>query len=341
MGLRWLKFASEKAAVAKGGETEDGEADVFVDFVYDAFDKDGRGMNFNEFISGLAAASKGSMKKKLVLSFQTYDVFSTGKIEKEEMRKVLCSLYRESAKLNELLEDIYDSFDKDHSDALSYMEYVQAILAHPNLADFSLTEEQQHSLDAVDDARNQKDSKGSIQSTIARRQNDLDSAEENFSLGSLQRLQQEFQEAASISGDPLTIEKDAFRKVLENHDVDWRSESYFDRIFATFDTEGTASISYSEFIVGLAALLPDKNPREKLEFAFSIFDVDGSGKITKEEMVHVLRAWADGSEHGNVKTTEFVDKVFSETDKDGSKGLSLREFINASLKFEFIFKMVK
>ena len=61
------------------------------------------------------------------------------------------------------------------------MEYVQAILAHPNLADFSLTEEQQHSLDAVDDARNQKDSKGSIQSTIAQRQNDLDSAEENFS----------------------------------------------------------------------------------------------------------------------------------------------------------------
>ena len=78
-----------------------------------------------------------------------------------------------------------------------------------------------------------------------------------------------------------------------------------------------------------------------MEFAFSIFDVDGSGKITKEEMVHVLRAWADGSEHGNVKTAEFVDKVFSETDKDGSKGLSLREFINASLKFQFIFKMVK
>ena len=44
-------------------------------------------------------------------------------------------------------------------------------------------------------------------------------------------------------------------------------------------------VSY-RIIVGLAALLPDKNPR-KLEFAF-LFDVDGSGKITAEEMVHVF-----------------------------------------------------
>ena len=305
---------------------EGNEEDTFVDYIYNALDKDGLGLDFKEFISGLTALSTGSLKQKLLLSFSVYDVDGSGKVRKYEMKSVLSSLYGDSESVNQLVEEIYAKYDRDKSDSLSYMEYIQMILSHPHLADFSVDVNPSAVSDSSSVSADSELSGKSLSSIPAH------DSHKKFSLRNLAILRKEFQEAAKISGEPSSLENAEFKAVLDAHAIDWRSEVIFDRIFQTFDTAGDNCISYDEFICGLSALTAD-TPREKLEFVFNIFDVDGTGSINQEEMFLVLKAWFSG-EYDDTAAQEFVAQVFANSDKDKSGSLSLREFISAALTFK-------
>ena len=75
------------------------------------------------------------------------------------------------------------------------------------------------------------------------------------------------------------------------------------------------------------------NPQERLTLSFELFDVDGTGTISKQEMLTVLRA-ADKNATSDMETAKFVEKIFHRSDKNHSGTLTLREFSNACMKFE-------
>ena len=123
----------------------------------------------------------------------------------------------------------------------------------------------------------------------------------------------------------------SLKDVLDEFHIEWKNDDYLNRLFDVVDTHGSNTINYQECLIGLSMLL-DGSPHERLSLSFELFDVNGSGTISKTEMTTVLRAL------GKENTLEqdinlFVEQIFQQADKNQSGSLTLREFVNAALKF--------
>merc|ERR1711907_240937 len=87
------------------------------------------------------------------------------------------------------------------------------------------------------------------------------------------------------------------------------------RIFAAVDADGSGSIDYTEFI---AATLDKKTflNRELCKEAFQLFDADGNGQISLEELRKMLHG------QGNVLANEAdeteINQMFKAADVDNS-----------------------
>lgn len=96
------------------------------------------------------------------------------------------------------------------------------------------------------------------------------------------------------------------------------AESEVDKILAAADADGNGELEYSEWVaatINKERLLSD----EKLSAAFKLFDRDGGGTISADEIKEVLgvgrkydeRIWAD---------------IISDVDKDGDGNIDYDEF---------------
>lgn len=66
------------------------------------------------------------------------------------------------------------------------------------------------------------------------------------------------------------------------------SDEEVEKMFAAVDTDGSGFIDYSEFVV--AAMNEQQlTTNDKLQAAFKMFDKDGSGIITADEIKEVLQ----------------------------------------------------
>lgn len=136
---------------------------------------------------------------------------------------------------------------------------------------------------------------------------------------------------------------DVFRSIDYNNDgtlnreeVKFGYEKFFDKeltddeidaIFRHVDVSGTGELEYSQFLFGALDqkdLLSSKN----LKKAFSIFDQDGSGDISLEELATML---AGNLSSDNEKDRRTLKKYVAQVDKDGDGMISYEEFVQMAL----------
>lgn len=88
-----------------------------------------------------------------------------------------------------------------------------------------------------------------------------------------------------------------------------------DRMFDAIDTDKSGAIDYSEFLM---ATMNEQQlmSKEKLKSAFKMFDKDGSGTISKDEIKEALGSTDD----------EVVSKIIAEVDVDGDGEITFEEF---------------
>jgi len=103
-----------------------------------------------------------------------------------------------------------------------------------------------------------------------------------------------------------------------------------ERIFQLFDREKVGQLDIREFMVSISNFT-NASKEEKLKFAFMIFDEDGNGVITKQELIKILK-----SNHMAKTDQEVMRKaetIMAQCDKDGDGVISFEEFTIISKRF--------
>ncbi|XP_015784369.1 calcineurin B homologous protein 1 [Tetranychus urticae] len=151
--------------------------------------------------------------------------------------------------------------------------------------------------------------------------------ETGFTPNQIERLYSRF--ASLDKGDNGTLSRDDFLRIPE-----LAINPLGDRIVQAFfgDEE---RINFRHFMRVLSTFRPVKknrdnklnNRREKLRFAFKLYDLDENEKITREELLEILHMMV-GANISNEQLASIADRTIMEADKDGDQCISFEEFCN-------------
>lgn len=125
-----------------------------------------------------------------------------------------------------------------------------------------------------------------------------------------------------INGDGKLDKSEIQKGYKEYYDKDLSDEE-IDELFSKVDADGSGEIEYSEFVIATM------NEREllsnnKLQTAFKMFDKDGGGTISTEEVKQVLS-------FGQNLDEEVVNQIIQQVDANGDGEISFEEFAEMML----------
>lgn len=139
------------------------------------------------------------------------------------------------------------------------------------------------------------------------------------------------------------VNEETFKDIYAQFFPQGDSSAYAHYVFNTFDHDRSGTISFEEFVMGLS-VLSRGTLQERLQWAFSLYDINGDGIITKEEMNDIVSAIYEMmgrfSEPTIDETTsrEHVDRVFQKMDINKDGVISLEEFMDTCRRDENITK---
>merc|ERR1711988_2009709 len=100
------------------------------------------------------------------------------------------------------------------------------------------------------------------------------------------------------------------------------------RVISVFDVDGNGTVSFIEFLVGLAKLAAGTSEEQKLQFAFGIYDVNKDGYISNGDLFQVMKMMV-GDNLAEEQLQQLVDRQLVCADTDGDGKLSFEEFKEA------------
>ncbi|KAF7848654.1 hypothetical protein BT93_L1764 [Corymbia citriodora subsp. variegata] len=137
--------------------------------------------------------------------------------------------------------------------------------------------------------------------------------------------------SSSIISDGL-IHKEEFQLALFRNRN--RKNLFADRIFDLFDMKGNGVIEFGEFVRSLAVFHPNAPTKDKIAFAFRLYDLRNTGYIEREELKEMVLALLNESDlvltEDVVET--IVDKAFREADTKDDRRIDQEEWVDLVLK---------
>ncbi|XP_951999.1 calmodulin, putative [Theileria annulata] len=132
----------------------------------------------------------------------------------------------------------------------------------------------------------------------------------------------EFKEAFSLfdkdgDGSITTKELGTIMRSLGQNPTEAELQDMINEI----DTNSSGAIDFPEFLILMARKMKECDTEEELIQAFKVFDRDGNGFISAQELRHVM------TNLGERLTDEEVDEMLREADVDGDGKINYEEFV--------------
>ncbi|ETP44618.1 hypothetical protein F442_08803 [Phytophthora nicotianae P10297] len=322
-------------------------AKMVADRLYDVFDRDGNGqIDFSELASGLSVLCKGARDAKVRAAFRLYDFNEDGFISLDEMKRYLTSIFK-------VLYEVQPEMRQEtgvSAEELGVVTAEQAFLEADSNHDGKL------SYDEFLTWYNSPAQAG-ISSAVAKNAI-VDSSLHWMPLNEIKQLtnlaqyepEEVFEIFAGEADEDGLLSRDAFnesfRKVISGQkskgtqasDVETQKklQEVVDGLFDLFDTDNSGAVDFGELASGLSVLCGGTKD-QKVEAAFSLFDFNGDGFISLDEMTRyltsvfrVLFQVSPDTQSLGVTPEELgevtAQQAFAEADQDHDGQLTLKEF---------------
>jgi len=126
-----------------------------------------------------------------------------------------------------------------------------------------------------------------------------------------------------------------FKKIYSMMYPNGVEDKYVEHVFRSFDTNGDNEVDFREFMVSLS-VTSRGTIQQKLEWAFNVYDIDGDGFITQNEMLEIFSAMHNmiGNKENCTKHVNrikvVIDDIFKQLDKNKDGKISMKEFVEGS-----------
>ncbi|KAL3213952.1 hypothetical protein MRX96_007351 [Rhipicephalus microplus] len=131
--------------------------------------------------------------------------------------------------------------------------------------------------------------------------------------------------------------KEIYAQFFPHGDV----SQYAHYLFQAFDQDHNGTITFQDFVVGLSALSRGA-PVDKLRWAFQLYDLNGDGIISRDEMTDVIVSIHSLAEGQTMTIRDSVrdhaNRVFQKLDLNQDGVVTIDEFIETCLKDENVMK---
>nr|CDS34584.1 neuronal calcium sensor [Hymenolepis microstoma] len=139
------------------------------------------------------------------------------------------------------------------------------------------------------------------------------------------------------------LSKKKFIEVYSGFFPDGNAEEFCTHVFRTFDKDNSGKIDFKEFLLAIN-ITSGGRPKEKLEWAYQMYDIDGNGTIERSEMVEIIRAiysmlGADGSS-AELSPEARTEEIFDKMDENRDGVLTRDEFMNGCLSDQYLLSML-
>lgn len=126
------------------------------------------------------------------------------------------------------------------------------------------------------------------------------------------------------------VDEETFKEVYERIFPLGDASRYAHLVFAAIDRENTGGITFGDFMEFLS-VISKGTTHDKMLWAFTFYDLDRDGVISKDEMIKVTDAihelMGEGNRPNNYEAKKHVEKVFDNMDTNQDGRVTMEEFL--------------